>query len=257
MATEKQVLASRRNGLKGGVKTPEGKAISRLNARKHGIFAAALTPEDSEEVADIEDQFVASLRPVGRVEETLVEKLALTYLRMQRCARAEAEYHIQTWQKPNKILEAYRWEALKRERSCGGRAVAFKEQVFERMVKLFDLYDARLTNQFLKLLHEIERQQRLRKGQDVPPPIVADVTVQADGEAVCSAPVRASQEAPDEAPEGATTNSRAMAPDGAPMSAEAPAPAHVKSQDDGGPGDNGQRGFEKANLGGACAPQSS
>jgi hypothetical protein len=37
--------------------------------------------------------------------------------------------------------------------------------VFERMVKLIDLYDARLTNQFLKLLHEIERQQRLREGK--------------------------------------------------------------------------------------------
>jgi hypothetical protein len=130
MATRKQVSANRENGLKGGVKTEEGKAISRLNARKHGIFAVALTPEDSEEVCGTEDELIASLRPVGRVEEMLVEKLALTYLRMQRCARAEAELEgcVKTW----------------------------------RMVELIGLYDGRLTNQFLKLLHEIQRQQRLR-----------------------------------------------------------------------------------------------
>ena len=43
MATKKQVAANRRNALKGGVKTLKGKAISRLNARKHGIFASAVT----------------------------------------------------------------------------------------------------------------------------------------------------------------------------------------------------------------------
>jgi hypothetical protein len=34
------------------------------------------------------------------------------------------------------------------------------------MVKLIDLYDTRLTNQFLKLMHEIERLQALRKGEN-------------------------------------------------------------------------------------------
>ena len=101
MATRKQAAASRENGLKGGVRTDRGKAISRLNARKHGIFVTALTAEDAEEIYGAEDELIASLRPVGRVEEMLVEKLALTYLRMQRCARTEAEFHVQTWEEPN------------------------------------------------------------------------------------------------------------------------------------------------------------
>jgi hypothetical protein len=163
MASVRQVQANRRNGLKGGVKTEEGKAVSRLNARKHSIFASALTTEDSEEAYAIEDELIVSLRPVGRVEGMLVEKLALTYLRMQRCARAEAEYHIQTWEEPNKIREPYQWQRLQEQRRDGARGVVFDEKVFERMVKLIDLYDARLTNQFLKLIHEIERLQLLRK----------------------------------------------------------------------------------------------
>jgi hypothetical protein len=206
MATRKQAAASRENGLMGGVKTDRGKAISRLNARKHGIFVSALTDQDAEEVYVIEDELIASLRPAGRVEEMLVEKLALTYLRMQRCARTEAEFHAQTWEEPNQALETHRWESLEMERSFGGRAVAFRANVFERMVKLIDLYDARLTNQFLKLLHEIERMQRRRAGEEVPPPVVADVTVQTDAGAVCSEPAEASQKAADVAPDGATTN---------------------------------------------------
>jgi hypothetical protein len=135
MASARQVAANRLNGLKGGVKTEEGKAVSRLNARKHSIFVAALTEEDSDEVRGYEDQLIASLRPVGRVEEMLVEKIALTWLRIQRCARAEGEYHISISQTPNPM-------------------------------KLIDLYDNRLTNQFLKLLHEVERLQGIRKSEN-------------------------------------------------------------------------------------------
>ena len=166
MASEKQVAANRRNGLKGGVKTEEGKTISRLNARKHSIFVTALTAEDSEEVRGYEDDLIASLRPAGRIEEMLVEKIALTWLRLQRCARAEAEYHSRTWEEPNKVLRGREWDDLQSERRLGGRGVTFRERVFERMVKLIDLYDARLTNQFLKLLHEIERLQLMRKGEN-------------------------------------------------------------------------------------------
>jgi hypothetical protein len=207
----RQVLANRENGLKGGVKTPEGKAISRLNARRHSIFTSAVTPEDSEDLYVLEDQLIATLRPVGRVEEMLAEKLALTYLRMQRCARAEAEYHIRTWEEPNPLLEEFAWEQLKRKGRCGARAVPFKDDVFTRMVGLIDLYDARLTNQFLKILHEIERQQRLRAGENVPPPVVAELTIQAD-----------------------PGTARALLE-------EAPAPAQEKSQDADGQQDNAQK----------------
>ena len=80
MATDAQVRANRENGKLGGVKTPEGKAISCKNARKHGIFAVALTDNDAEELRDIQARLMAELRPAGLVEEMLIEKLALTYL---------------------------------------------------------------------------------------------------------------------------------------------------------------------------------
>ena len=208
MASARQLAANRRNGLKGGVKTEEGKAVSRLNARKHSIFASALTTEDSEEAYAIEDELIVSLRPVGRVEGMLVEKLALTYLRMRRCARVEAECHLRTWEEPNTAPEPFASDTLQRKRNCGARAVHFNHDVFTRMVRLIDLHEARLTNQLLKILHEIERQQRLREGQNVPPPAVADLTIQADA-------------------------GRAREGDAA-LRAEAPAPAHEESQEGDG-----------------------
>jgi hypothetical protein len=241
MASVRQVAANRRNASKGGVRTEEGKAVSRQNARKHGIFASALTPEDSEDLHGIEDRLVASMRPVGVVEDMLVEKLALAYLRMQRCARAEAEFHVETWREPHKVRESYDWEHLQKERRDGARGSTFREEKFERMVKLIDLYDARLTNQFLKLLHEVERMQGLRAKREreaerrgeapddgatksqaralVPhtnAPAAAPVPQTPQTEDVapppsavaCSVPVRAYQEAPD----GATTNAQACAP---------------------------------------------
>ncbi len=173
--TPKQIEASRRSGRKGGVKTPEGKAVSRLNARKHGIFASALTQYDQKDIQNIHAELVASIRPVGPVEEMLVEKLAHTYLRLQRCARAEAEYHIRTWESPSDDDFALgRWA---RKVKHGMHASHFHSGRFAEAVKLFPRYDTTLTNQFVKLLHEIERMQPMRLAHNVVPPVVADVTV--------------------------------------------------------------------------------
>lgn len=169
--SRRQVEANRRNGRRGGPKTPEGKRRSSMNARKHGIFASVLTQEDHRKVRSIHEEFRESLGPEGVVEETLVEKLAVLYLRMQRCARAEAEYHHAAWTHP-----------LPDERK--GRKLnevsEFRPQYFEKIVALVQRYDTTLTNQFTRLLHELERVQRLRAEEAVPPPLSADVTVSGD-----------------------------------------------------------------------------
>ena len=184
MTTRKQIRANSRNGRKGGPKTVEGRAVSCLNARKHGVFASALTDQDEEELAGFHDELFAWIRPVGPVEGILVEKLAHTYLRMQRCARAEAEYHITTWEPST---EAYRVGWYVERRQEGRHASWFDPPQFEAAVNLFARYDAALTNQLIKLLHEIERLQRLRGGEDVPAPVAADLTLQADGDVTLEA----------------------------------------------------------------------
>ena len=177
MATKKQIRANRSNSLKGGVKTPEGKAVSRLNARSHGIFASALTRYDRTQARQIYRELAAWIQPVGPVEGMLVEKLAHTYLRLQRCARAEAEFHITTWEPK---LDSLSVRNFVERRESGLHASNFSPRDFTASVNLFARYDTALTNQLIKLLHEIERLQRMRLGDQVPLPIAADLTVQAD-----------------------------------------------------------------------------
>lgn len=174
MATEKQIAANAANATQGGVKTPEGTALTRLNARKHGIFAAALTRYDEEELHGIYGRLADHIMPVGPVEDMLVEKLALTYLRLQRCARAEAECHIFTWEPVADDLAVER-QAMRERLKLHVSSFSFCH--FEGSATTLARYDTSLTNQMIRLLHEIERLQRLRLGEHVPPPVAADVAV--------------------------------------------------------------------------------
>ena len=174
MATREQIEANRRNAKKGGPRTAEGKAVTSRNARKHGIFAAALTEFDAGELHHVHDELVSWLEPVGPLEAMLVEKLAHTYLRLQRCARAEAELHIQTWD-PKWTPDGLPSFDL---RGSDERRSSFRYDQFADMVKLIGRYDTALTNQMVKLMHEIERLRRLRAGEAVAPPLAADVSVE-------------------------------------------------------------------------------
>jgi len=154
MASECQIAANRENGKKGGPKTPDGKAVSRMNARKHGIFGSALTEYDAAELHAKHEEFAESLQPVGALEEALVEQLALTYLRMQRCALAEAQWHVAAWapSKPGPDCEM----------NDEGKPVDFDFDTFEESVRLLGRYNTTLTNQFLRLTKDIGQLQKTR-----------------------------------------------------------------------------------------------
>ncbi len=95
--TEKQLAANRANARKStGPRTPEGKAISRHNALKHGILAQALIPEALApyESQDAFDELVTELldifKPINAIEELLVQQIAVAYWRLARLYRSEA-----------------------------------------------------------------------------------------------------------------------------------------------------------------------
>jgi hypothetical protein len=107
------------------------------------------------------------------------------------------------------------------------------------------LYDSRLTNQFLKLIHEIERLQRLRADEDAPWPVAAAPTVQADaeggrddvplGERDCATlPVTEALRENIPPPAVADLDIQADAGKGCAVREQAPAPARERSQDVGG-----------------------
>jgi hypothetical protein len=93
--SEKQLEANKRNAQKGGVKTPEGKAIVKYNALKHGLLAKEVVitigegTENPEEFNGLLEDLKAQLRPEGTLEEMLVEKIAVAYWRLRRAYRYE------------------------------------------------------------------------------------------------------------------------------------------------------------------------
>jgi hypothetical protein len=93
MTSERQLAANRQNALKStGPRTPAGRAISSLNAARHGLYAS--TPviprlENEAEWWQHRDETLASLAPLGQVETALAERVALILWRLGRVARFE------------------------------------------------------------------------------------------------------------------------------------------------------------------------
>ena len=93
--SEKQLGANKKNAQKGGVKTPEGKAIVKYNALKHGLLAKEVVitigegAEKPEEFDALLEALQTQLVPAGTLEEMLVEKIAVAYWRLRRAYRYE------------------------------------------------------------------------------------------------------------------------------------------------------------------------
>jgi hypothetical protein len=94
--SERKREANRRNAQRStGPKTEPGKAISRLNSLKHGLLARALPlrnlpflpGEEEKDLDKLLDDLYIDLRPQGRVEEILVERIACIHFQHSRLCR--------------------------------------------------------------------------------------------------------------------------------------------------------------------------
>jgi hypothetical protein len=93
----KQLAANRRNAQKStGPKTPNGQAVSKMNALKHGILSKEAVvhgrciKESDREFAALHQRFWQELNPVGPVEEMLVDQIVTTHWRLRRAMKAES-----------------------------------------------------------------------------------------------------------------------------------------------------------------------
>jgi hypothetical protein len=95
MTTKKQITANRQNAQKAGVKTEEGKEVSKRNAIKHGILSDEViirrgrNAESEELYLEMRSRMVEHFQPVGSLEEALVDELFAAYWRKRRVLRAE------------------------------------------------------------------------------------------------------------------------------------------------------------------------
>jgi hypothetical protein len=93
--SERKLKANRENAKKStGPKTPRGKAFSRRNAVKHGLFVSYITDfealdEDPKEYQELLNGLWDQYQPIGKAEEIEIERIALCCWRLKRVWRYE------------------------------------------------------------------------------------------------------------------------------------------------------------------------
>lgn len=157
----KRVIANRKNGLKGGVKTAQGKSISSLNAKVHGIFSLRIFPEEQAEFlliyAELKDEFC----PQNLIEQVLIERLAFHTIQMQRVSFATNEYLLYC-SNPRQALEINEFDVpsflgVRTEVIEEGYMPQIKDAEIEKLSRLYHRYEIAVENRFYKALNELSK----------------------------------------------------------------------------------------------------
>ena len=169
--TDKQLEANRKNAKLGGVKTEEGKEVSRLNALKHGLLSEVilLPEEDEDALLKLGKQMRTELKPVGELELSLVDRITSNLWRLRRALKIEKEMMYEDCHpKLSFSLEEKDGKNL-------GEALSYDFANYDTYGKLIR-YEASIERGFYKALHELQRLQAMRNGQTVPAPLAVDVS---------------------------------------------------------------------------------
>ncbi|MBF8305242.1 MAG: hypothetical protein HW398_430 [Acidobacteria bacterium] len=190
-ASRRKMKANRRNALRStGPRTPAGKNVARWNALKHGLLAREIVvaagpgQENAAEFRFLLEQLRCDLRPVGALEEILVEKIAACYWRLRRLL------HSETGEVRKGLLRAVdKAASQQRIRKMVGREMTEEEEdacieteqdcrhvpeieVADKLLR----YEMTLERGLYRALHLLERIQSRRKGEAVPPPVTVELS---------------------------------------------------------------------------------
>jgi hypothetical protein len=178
--SKKKIEANRRNArLSTGPRTEAGKDRSRNNAIKHGIFSRdmlqpwGLGKEDTKEFGDLWTMLLEDRKPIGVLEEILVERIAVCLWRLKRAVQYEA----------GTVMLRYR------DAKLGLKSKGASDSEIESLTpwllhlrlpegKDLDLllrYETTVHRQLLSTLSQLERLQRARAEEHVPAPLTVQV----------------------------------------------------------------------------------
>jgi len=158
MPSAKQTAANRMNSQKStGPRTPEGKAASRYNAVKHGIFATTqiMFDEKAEDLADLAAEYHEHHSPADPDARFLVDTLVINEWRLRRLRRVEAEL----WQSASNAFLEKNTEAP----ACSsGDAFATAAPTFDRLQRVVNACE----RTYHRALKELQSQ---KVGEALPP----------------------------------------------------------------------------------------
>ena len=184
-----------------GPRTSSGKRASSRNALKHGLLSRqiVLSDEDPKEFDDLRSRLIDDLSPAGELEMLFAERIVLATWRLRRVVRLEAA--VFRAQQLDVMYIITPTTPLPRLRQPGEtdsgvstpepeRVPEPEEAVHNAMVRdangtnqleRLRRYEVTLERSLLASVHELERLQKRRAGQDIPAPAVLDVNLRDDG----------------------------------------------------------------------------
>jgi hypothetical protein len=183
----KKAAANRINGQES--KGPKTTTFTRFNATKHGLLALGLTElDDADGYHAILNDLKREKAPVGALEMRLVESAAFDMARWPRARRLEAECITAELNPPTYrpgLGDIMNDPVL----LDPGLPAAISSKGVQQLVTL-QRYESTFANRFFRILHELERLQRMRQGERLPAPAVIDVNVHSETGAAESVPPR-------------------------------------------------------------------
>mgnify|MGYP001562873861 CR=1 FL=1 len=171
--SQKQIYANRENGKKGGVKTEEGKAVSKYNAIKHGILSkeVLLEGEDEKSLVELGRRVRTEIEPVGEVELILTDRVIANIWRLRRLL--EVERATMEWQREEQLDWMRKFEKDEEQ----GIRKATKEMIVNEDIEVLLRYETAVERSIFKSLHELQRIQAARMGEKPPAPVAIDVDI--------------------------------------------------------------------------------
>lgn len=162
----KQLAANRQNAKLGGVKTEEGKAVSKYNAIKHGILSqeVLLDGEDEKTLIELGKKLRAELKPETELELILVDRIVSNTWRLKRALKGEKE-----------MIECDIEDVFGSNKNFGS-ALSHDFANYDSYGK-FTRYETSLERGIYRALHELQRIQATRAGEKMPAPVVVDVDI--------------------------------------------------------------------------------
>ena len=171
--SQKQVEANRENAKKGGVKTEEGKAVSKYNAIKHGLLSkeVLLEGEDEKTLIEIGRRLRFELEPQTELEWILIDRITANVWRLKRVMQMEREMMVDSKKGTFSDSSSTLGQTLTHY------AIAHND-IYGKLIR----YESSIERGIFKALHELQRLQAIRNGETVPPPIALDVDVSGEKE---------------------------------------------------------------------------
>lgn len=160
---------------------PRNTTSTRFNAVNHGLLAKGITElDDSDAYESLIQRLTVAYRPVGDLEIFWVRRIAFCMVRLDRAARLEAEYITAEIHLP--VQEQLLPDVLERPIVESELPAAVGSLSAINLVSGFQRYETAIENKLYRAINQLERTQRMRRGEFVPAPAALDVSIHSGGE---------------------------------------------------------------------------